>query len=476
MIASMLPFWNNITGLTADSRAVKPGFLFAALPGTHVDGRAYIAEAINKGAIAILAPEGTVLPAGSGNKVDLVTNQLPKQYFSLLAAKFYKKQPQHIVAVTGTNGKTSVAFFCQQLWKLLGLNSASMGTLGLIKTGDSDIDQTSLTTPDPVMLHKTLNQLAENDIQYLAIEASSHGLDQYRLDGVAIQAAGFTNLSRDHLDYHRNIDEYFAAKKRLFSDILPKKATAIINADIPESTALYTLCKSRGQHIIEYGKEGRGLHVKNIANEGFNIIVSLSYAEKNYDIRLSLIGDFQIENVLCALGLVHASGISMESLFPLTEKLVAPPGRMENVSINDNKMIIVDYAHTPDALEKALQVLRPYTKGKLYIVFGCGGDRDKGKRSLMGAIANQFADEVIVTDDNPRFEDAATIRKEILVSCKDAKNIHDREEAITFAVQQMQPGDIVLIAGKGHEKGQVIGGKVLPFDDKMVAIKAQQPS
>ena len=457
----------DITGLTADSRAVRPGFLFAALPGTAADGRSYILDAVKRGATAVLAPPGTDLAANradaAGNVVRLITDSNPRRRFALMAARFFGAQPETVAAVTGTNGKTSVAHFTQQIWTQLGFKAGYIGTLGAFGPG-LHLDG-SLTTPDAAKLHTLLAEMAERGMTHLAMEASSHGLHQFRVDGVKIATAGFTNMTRDHLDYHGSMAAYMAAKLRLFSDVMIDGGTAVLNADSSEYAAFEAACKLRGHRILGYGKAGASLHLASSKIEGASQVLDLFILEKPYRVRLPLAGAFQVANALCALGLVLAGGADPATAVAALELLHGVPGRLERVGLKGGVPIYVDYAHTPDALETVLLALRPHASGKLAVVFGCGGDRDKGKRRLMGEVANRLADVIYVTDDNPRTEIAAAIRAEVLQGCPGAKEIGDRTEAIAAAVKALSAGDVLLVAGKGHETGQIVGSNVIPFND-----------
>jgi len=460
----------NITGLTADSRAVEPGYLFAALPGSNVDGRAYISDAVDKGASAILAPDGTKV---DDLDIPLITDTNPRRLFARLAAKYYKTQPEISVAVTGTNGKTSVAHFVRQIWQHAGHKAATLGTLGVTSTG-ADMPG-SLTTPDPVSLHKTLAALATDGVDHLAMEASSHGLDQFRLDGVRVIAAGFTNLSRDHLDYHGTMEAYLAAKMRLFSEVLVPGGVAVVNADTDQSDAIAQQCKARGICVITYGRTGRAIQLLNAKPKGAGQALDVVILDKRQQIEIPLAGSFQVMNALCAAGLALATGIEAPTVVTALEHLTGVPGRLEQVGTKGaDAAVFVDYAHTPDALETALTALRPHTSGRLAVVFGAGGNRDAGKRPLMGHAAATHGDQVYVTDDNPRGEDAASIRSQIMAECSAATEIADRAEAIEAAIIGLQPGDTLLIAGKGHETGQIVGDKVLPFDDRAIAAEILQ--
>jgi UDP-N-acetylmuramoyl-L-alanyl-D-glutamate--2,6-diaminopimelate ligase len=454
-----------LTGLTADSRKVRPGFLFAALPGTRVDGRAYVAEAIQRGAVAILAPVGTEIeaPVAPGT-VHLITDSDPRRRFALMAAAFHGRQPAVMAAVTGTNGKTSTADFTRQIWDRLGLPAASIGTLGIKAPGRPG--GPGLTTPDPEALHADLAALAESGIDHACIEASSHGLAQRRLDGVRIRAAAFTNLTRDHLDYHGDMESYAQAKLRLFSDVLAADGTAVINAD--QTLADRIAAAAGGRRILTYGREGRDLRLTAATPDATGQTLALEVMGRPRTVHLPLAGAFQAANVLAALGLVLATGGDADAAIDALAGLKGVPGRLQLAARHrSGAPIYVDYAHTPDALETVLSALRPHVgpHGKLAVVFGCGGDRDAGKRPEMGAIARARADRIIVTDDNPRGEDPALIRRAILAACPDALEIGDRAQAIRRAVAELGPGDVLVVAGKGHERGQLVGGAVLPFDD-----------
>lgn len=459
----------DITGLTADSKQVAPGFLFAALPGSRADGRAFIAEAIARGATAVLAPAGTPVPESSP-RVALVTSDNPRRSLSLMAARFHAGQPAFIAAVTGTNGKTSVASFCRQLWAHAGDRAASLGTLGLVPAGIAE-DPGALTTPDPVALHRCLAQLAAGGTDRLAIEASSHGLDQYRLDGVKVRAAAFTNLSQDHLDYHGTLEAYLAAKRRLFDELLDASGTAVLNAEVPETAKLAEACRARGIEVWRYG-ERDDAELRLIGREpglaGQRLTLAI-FGERR-ELHLPLVGRFQAMNALAALGLALAGGMPRQAACTGFELLGGAPGRLQRVGGTfAGAQVFVDYAHTPDALETVLTALRPHAGNRLVVIFGCGGDRDSGKRPIMGEIAARLADDVIVTDDNPRGEDPAAIRRAVLAAAPTAREIAGRGEAIRAAVAELAPGDLLLIAGKGHETGQIVGETTLPFDDTAVA-------
>jgi UDP-N-acetylmuramoyl-L-alanyl-D-glutamate--2,6-diaminopimelate ligase len=450
----------EIGGVTADSRAVKRGDLFVALPGTKADGLAFAGQAVAAGAAAVVAERAPPEPLAGAAFVKVAN---ARRVLALAAARIYPQQPKVIAAVTGTSGKTSVAAFTRQIWAALGHEAASVGTVGVV-TPKREV-YGSLTTPDPVGLHRTLDELAREGITHLAIEASSHGLDQHRLDGVRIAAAGFTNLSRDHLDYHPSVEAYLAAKLRLFEDLVADGGSAVIDVDHEHSAAAVAAARKRGLKLITVGRNGEGIRLLDAVIDGFAQRLTVAHAGKTYSLRLPLVGAFQIENALVAAGLVIATGGAPDKVFAALSSLQGAKGRLDLVGDRNGAPVFVDYAHKPDALEKALEALRPYVKRDLVVVFGAGGDRDKGKRPLMGAIAVKGAERVIITDDNPRSEEPASIRAAILAAAPGAIEIGDRREAIHAAVASLQKGDVLLIAGKGHETGQIVGGRVLPFSD-----------
>ena len=455
----------DITGLTADSRKVQPGFLFAALPGAKADGRGFIDDALKRGATAILAPPGTVIDNAAGR---LIIDSNPRRRFALLAARFYGVQPDCIAAVTGTNGKTSAAHFTRQLWAHLGQKAGYLGTLGASAPGYELAG--SLTTPDPVQLHEILADMAKAGVTHLAMEASSHGLHQFRVDGVRLSIGGFTTLSRDHLDYHGSMSAYIAAKLRLFSDVMLPGGVAVLNADSPEFPAFDATCRQRDHKVMSYGKAGTTLQVLENKTTAEGHDLKLSVFGKITRVMLPLAGTFQVGNALCALGFVLASGADPANAVAALEHLTGVPGRMQRVGATlQGAPVYVDYAHTPDAIETVLNALRPHTAGKLVIVFGCGGDRDRGKRRLMGERATALADVVYVTDDNPRSEVPSAIRAEILQGAPGAIEIGDRSEAISTAIGTLGAGDVLLLAGKGHETGQIVGDKIVPHDDREAA-------
>ena len=462
-----------VTGLAVDSRAVKPGDLFFAIAGGKTDGARFIDSAVSSGAVAVAANR----PPQGGSRVPFVVTSNPRRALALAAAKFYPRQPETIAAVTGTSGKTSVAAFTRQIWQRLGHASASIGTIGLVSPKRTLYG--SLTTPDPIVLHRQLDEIARDGVTHLAFEASSHGLDQFRLDGVRIRAAGFTNLSRDHLDYHPDVAHYLAAKLRLFRDLVAADGAAVISVDHDCSQAVMDVARAKNLRIVAVGRKGdgagEGIRLVEADIDGFAQKLVLEHRRRKHAVRLPLVGEFQIENALVSAGLAIGTGSNPDQVLEALEHLEGAKGRLERVGERNGAPIFVDYAHKPDALAKALQALRPYARRKLVVVFGAGGDRDAGKRPLMGAIATENADSVIVTDDNPRSENPDAIRAAILSAAKGAKDIGDRAEAIRTAIAGLEPGDALLIAGKGHETGQIIGDRTLPFSDHDAVAAALAP-
>ncbi len=449
----------ELAGIAADSRKVKPGDLFAAVPGTKSDGLSFVPQALAAGAVAVMAERAPELPAG----VAFIETRDVRRTLALCAAAFFPRQPATVAAVTGTSGKTSVAAFTRQIWAALGLKAASVGTIGVVSpTGET---YGSLTTPDPIELHRTLDTLAGDGVTHLALEASSHGLAQRRLDGVRISAGGFTNLSRDHLDYHPTMEAYLAAKLRLFDTLIVANGTAVVCVDNCYAGQVVDAATKRGLKVMTVGVSGDDIKLIDGAIDGFGQVVTVAHMGTTYKIKLPLVGAFQVQNAALAAGLVIATGGDPARVFASLEKLQGAKGRLELAGTKNGAPIFIDYAHKPDALQKALAALRPYVRGKLAVVFGAGGDRDKGKRPLMGRIATENADRVIVTDDNPRSEQPATIRAEILAAAPGAAEIGDRNEAIRAGVAGLTEGDVLLIAGKGHETGQIVGDRVLPFSD-----------
>lgn len=448
----------RISGISNDSRKIEPGFAFVAIKGEVFDGHNFIDIALEKGASFIIYESDITQ---NGKNFFRVENS--RKAFSLLASHFYNKQPENIIAITGTNGKTSIVSFFEQILTNLGLKSASIGTIG-IKGFKAE---TSLTTPDPVTLYKLLRDASSNKIKYLALEASSHGLKQNRLDGVHLKAAGFSNFTQDHLDYHGSFENYFKAKMILFTEIL-QKGYAILNADIPEYEKIREICIKKGHSIISYGRKGEQIKLFDINNNLQSQIFTYQIDNTKYKTEVNLVGEFQIYNILCAIGFALSVGVKADEIVKTLPKLEYVNGRMEKLNIK-NKDVYVDYAHSPDALEKALKSLRPYVKSRLIVLFGCGGNRDKEKRPVMGKIAKDNADLVIITDDNPRNEKPNLIRAEIFKACPGAIEINERQNGIEYALSEMQKGDVLLIAGKGHEDYQIIGDKKMPFSDKIIA-------
>ena len=460
----------EIRGLTSDSRDVKPGFLFAALSGAHESGRRYLADALARGAAAILTGEA---PLDEPVAVPVIADRNPRRRLARMAARFYAPQPSTIAAVTGTNGKTSVAVFTRQIWAAQGLKAASIGTIGLV--APTMTRPGALTTPDPVKLHEILHDLLSGGVEHVALEASSHGLDQFRLDGVTLAAAAFTNLTRDHLDYHGDMAHYFAAKQRLFAELLPASGSAVINVDDKSGRTLAGVAKARGQRVFTYGTAPDAeLRLIAATPTARGLAVEFAIAgTPQRRLELPLLGTFQAMNALAAVGLAVATGTPPDAALDVLPRLEGVPGRMELAATHPaGAPLIVDYAHTPDALASVLSALRPHAGGRLAIVFGAGGDRDRGKRPLMGRVATELADLVYVTDDNPRNEQPAEIRRAILAAAPRAIEIGDRRAAILAAIAELRRGDVLVIAGKGHETGQIVGSEILPFDDVVVAREA----
>jgi UDP-N-acetylmuramoyl-L-alanyl-D-glutamate--2,6-diaminopimelate ligase len=451
----------EISGITADSREARPGWLFAALPGAKADGAQFISDAIGKGAAAILTRNGAA--GGAQARVPVLTSPEPRRTLALMAARLYPAQPATTVAVTGTSGKTSVADFTRQIFTHLGHKAASLGTIGLVKPNGSVYG--GLTTPDPVALHRTLAELAGEGVTHLAFEASSHGLDQFRLDGVRLKAAAFTNLGRDHLDYHPTMEAYLAAKLRLFTELLPPDGVAVINADAEHAGEVIAAARQAGRQVATAGTAGNMLALESLAPDGFAQSMRVRHGDTITNIRLPLLGAYQASNALLAAGLVMATGAPADRVLSTLPKLEGVKGRLEIMGLARGGLVVIDYAHKPDALTAALKALRPFAPGRLVCVFGCGGDRDKGKRPIMGRIAASLANTVIVTDDNPRSEDPRAIRAEILAGAPGAREIGDRAEAIRAGARLLGAGDVLLVAGKGHETGQIIGSTIIPFSD-----------
>jgi UDP-N-acetylmuramoyl-L-alanyl-D-glutamate--2,6-diaminopimelate ligase len=456
----------EVSGLNADSRAVGSGEAFFALPGVHTHGDAFAADAVRNGAAVIVSDRRPKADPG----VPVVVVPDIRAAYARAAARRFAPQPRTSVGVTGTNGKTSVASFVRQLWEASGQKSASLGTLG-VETA-AGLKPGSLTTPDALTLHRELGALRRAGINHVALEASSHGLEQRRLDGLRFSAVGFTNLTRDHLDYHHDMAAYAEAKLRLFRDLAADDAAAVINTDDPECPPFVFAALDRGLRLLTVGHDGAFFEVREIVNEGFGQHVRGRLVGEPVDFHLPLTGAFQASNALVALGLATATGVPHDVAIRTLGTLKGARGRLELVGQRNDSAVFVDYAHTPDALKNAIESLRPYAKGRLTVVFGCGGDRDKGKRPQMGAIAQELADRVIVTDDNPRTEDAAAIRSEIMVAARGAEEIADRKQAIDVAIASMGARDVVLIAGKGHEDYQIVGTTRHHFSDHEVVAEA----
>lgn len=456
----------EISGLTADSRAVGAGFLFAALPGETVDGATFIPQAEKKGAAAVLAQPGVE------TRLPLVADGNPRARLASMAARFYPRQPEIIAGITGTNGKTSTAIFAAQLWEKLGRKGGSLGTLGATASGFER--RASLTTPEPVALHETLDAMAEAGVDRLAMEISSHAVSQARADAVNLPIAAFTNITQDHLDYHPTFADYFAAKARLFGELLAPDGVAVVNADGEGAADIVETAKARGATVHTTGAKGDAICLLKSEPTATGIETFVAAFGEEYHIHLPLIGSFQAENALLAAGIVIASGEAASAVIPLLAELDGVPGRMQLAAMVGGAGVYVDYAHTPDAITSALNAIRPHTQGRVIAIIGAGGDRDRAKRPLMGEAAAAGADLVIVTDDNPRSEEPASIRVAIMAGCEKAENIGDRATAIEYAVGLLQDEDVLLIMGKGHETGQQVGGVTVPFDDVDVARAAAE--
>lgn len=453
----------DIRGLASDSRDVRPGYLFAALVGTRARGTDFIPDAVARGAAAVLAPEGTD-PDAAGPRARLVTDPNPRRRLALMAARFHSPQPEVVACVTGTNGKTSVAEFTRQIWEMSGRKAGTMGTLGARAEGLCR--PLRHTTPDPVTLHRVLGELSARNIDHLALEASSHGLAQHRLDGVNVAAAAFTNLTRDHMDYHTDGAAYLEAKAGLFERVMAANGTAVLNADDEHAAGLAGRCRARGLRVLTFGANGADLRLLHRRDTPTGQTLSVAIFDLEHRVALPLPGAFQACNALAAAGLALATGVAPEAVVAALRTLRGVRGRLERIAGHPTgAAVFVDYAHTPDALAAALRAARPPAAGKLVLVFGCGGERDAGKRHRMGRVAAALADRVFVTDDNPRGEEPTAIRRAILDGCPGAVEIGDRRGAIRTAVQCLGSGDVLLVAGKGHEQGQTVGARVIDFDD-----------
>ena len=454
----------EVTGLALDSRKVKPGDLFAALPGVKVNGTQFIDMAVEKGAVCVLAPKGTHA------SVPVVEAEDPAEALSAIASNFYPRQPATIAAITGTNGKSSTVEFLRQIWASTGIEAAALGTLGVtLSSGRTDV---GYTTPDAIALHQSLDTLTEDGVTHLAMEASSHGLKQRRMDGVRLSLVGFTNLTQDHLDYHPDFEDYFASKMRLFSALAPMGAPAVINMDSDWSQRVAQAAQSAGLSPVEIGWRGRDLTVHEITPHPASQLVCFSWKGEEGEVDLPLIGEFQAANALGAAAMAIASGVSPDAAFEAMARLKGVAGRLQTVgTTKDGAPVLLDYAHTPDGLDKLLRAARPHTQGRIILVFGAGGDRDATKRAPMGEIAARLSDVAIVTDDNPRTEDPASIRQTIMAACPQAREIGDREAAILAGIEMLEAGDVLLIAGKGHETGQILSDRVIPFDETAIVTR-----
>lgn len=452
-----------VTGFAIDHRKVAPGTVFGAFRGTRVNGEDFIEEAISAGAVAVVSR-----PEAAAHGALHIPAEEPRREFARLAAKFFQPFPETVVAVTGTNGKTSNVELCRQLWRMAGHPSASIGTLG-VTTADEQV-VTGLTTPDIVTFLSNMAGLERMGITHAAFEASSHGLAQYRTEGLPVQAAAFTNFSRDHLDYHETMEAYFEAKMRLFSEVVDHDGSAVVWTDDPKSDEVIERCRSRGLRLLTVGRKGEALKLVNRETTPLGQKMVVEAAGQSFTVALSLIGAYQAANALTAAALVVATGGDTRTTLANLARVHPVRGRLERAVISrSGAPVYVDYAHTPDAIESAIEALRPHTRARLIIVFGAGGDRDVGKRSQMGEVAARLADVAIVTDDNPRSEDPARIRRDILSGAPSALEVAGRREAIQAALDQAGADDIILVAGKGHEQGQIVGDRVLPFDDVNVA-------
>jgi UDP-N-acetylmuramoyl-L-alanyl-D-glutamate--2,6-diaminopimelate ligase len=454
---------SQVTGFAIDHRKVASGSIFGAFKGSVFNGEDFIPQAVRRGAVAVVAR-----PEAVTENVPHLADRVPRRLFAELAGKFYAPYPETIVAVTGTNGKTSTVEMTRQIWRMTGHRSASIGTLG-VTTSDDQV-KTGLTTPDIVTFLNNMAGLERLGMTHVAYEASSHGLDQHRSEGVPLAAAAFTNFSRDHLDYHATMEAYFEAKMRLFEELLPPGKPAVIWTDDPRSDEVMERARRAGHDVLTVGQKGDTIRLVERTSTPLGQALVIEHDGKAHRLALPLIGAYQAANVLTAAGLALATGGEWDDIFSAMQRVAPVRGRLERAVISRAGVpVYVDYAHTPDALEAAIAALRPHVEGRLIAVFGAGGDRDQGKRPEMGAVATRLSDLVIVTDDNPRGEDPARIRADILAGAPNAKEVGGRREAIAEAIRIARPGDIILVAGKGHETGQIIGDRVLPFDDALVA-------
>ena len=451
----------SVIGLSADSRLIKPGMVFAALPGTAMDGRDFIPQAISNGAVAILSVEGVKA------SVPVISVPKPRLVYSQVAAKLYPGQPATLVAMTGTNGKSSTVDFLRQIWAYAGFNAACFGTLGV--TSSTGYKPMTHTTPDALALHQTLSELAAEGVTHAAMEASSHGLKQYRMDAVKVSASGFSNLTQDHFDYHPSLQDYFMSKARLFIDLTPRGAPVVINTNDKYGAHLVEVCEGLGHDVLQVGWTGSDIRIDEVMPHASGQHLTLVVKGKRHKVDLPLAGEFQALNAVAALGLAMKTGVDVEQAVEALGHLKGVAGRLELAGVKNGAPVYVDFAHTEDGLDKLLRSVRSHTAGEVIIAFGCGGDRDPDKRQKMGRVAAKLADQVIVTDDNPRTEEAALIRNAVLKGCPNATEIGDRAEAIAEGIRRLKPQDCLVIAGKGHEQGQIVGTKVMPFSDVDVA-------
>jgi UDP-N-acetylmuramoyl-L-alanyl-D-glutamate--2,6-diaminopimelate ligase len=461
LIGADAPAGIRVYGITADSRQTGQGFAFFAIPGAKADGAKFANDAVARGASVVI---------GEGERPPELLARIPyihvadvRRSLALAAAKVFPRQPETMVAVTGTNGKTSVASFVRQIWTALGEQAASIGTIGLV-TPSGEVSG-SLTTPDSVSLHELLDRLADAGVTHMAMEASSHGLDQKRLDGARLAAGAFTNLTRDHLDYHKTFEDYRTAKMRLFDTLLAAGAAAVADADEEDAKHVEAIAKRRGLRYFSVGRAGKNLQLLTATIDGFAQRLEILADGAKHSVKLPLVGGFQVSNALVAAGLAIVTGSDAAKVLAALENIKGAAGRLELVGEKNGAPIFIDYAHTPDALENALTALRPYVRGKLAIVFGAGGDRDPGKRPLMGASVAKHADQIYVTDDNPRSEEPSEIRLAIMKEARGAVEIGDRTEAVRTAIRNLKQGDVLLVAGKGHERGQILRDRTIPYTD-----------
>ncbi|MCC0017068.1 MAG: UDP-N-acetylmuramoyl-L-alanyl-D-glutamate--2,6-diaminopimelate ligase [Rhodobiaceae bacterium] len=460
-----------VSCLVLDSRKAAPGCVFFALPGVAADGAKFAAAAVAAGAVAVVAGTDANIDQAALGEATLVHVGDARRAVALAAARFSGRQPETMAAVTGTSGKTSIVTFLRQIWAAGGYSAASIGTVGVVAPGIADYG--SLTTPDPIALHETLAKLADLGVTHAAMEASSHGIEQRRLDGVRLKAAGFTNLSRDHLDYHPTMEAYLAAKLRLFETLLPDEGIAVIDADEATAVPVGQAARARGLKLLTVGRAGDTIRLERVETARLAQHLTVDCGDGRFEVTLPMAGVFQVSNALVAAGLAIATGMAPRAAVEAIGFLTGAEGRLQPATDSGKgASVFIDYAHKPGAIRSTLDSLRPFTTGRLIAVIGAGGDRDPGKRELMGQAAAEMADVVIVTDDNPRSEDPAEIRKAVLKGAPQALEIGDRREAIHAAIAMMEKGDVVIIAGKGHETGQLVAGVMHPFSDLETAREA----